>query len=105
MKQRQVIYTPAAQTDLLQLLDRLLEIAGPAVAFPYVGRLQTFIDGLEYGSQRGTLRKDVSRGLRVIGFERRVSIAFKVYDNDVVIVRIFSGGQNWQDILNDEEAP
>jgi toxin ParE1/3/4 len=54
---------------------------------------------LEYGSERGTPRDDVRPNLRIIGFERRITVAFVVEPESVVILRLFYGGANWSDDL------
>jgi toxin ParE1/3/4 len=51
--------------------------------------------------ERGTRRDDLAPGLRTIGFERRATIAFRVGRTDVVIVRIFYGGQDFERDLKD----
>jgi plasmid stabilization system protein ParE len=43
--------------------------------------------------QRGTRRDDVLPGLQVVGFGRRVTIAFVVTGDAVLIEGIFYGGQ------------
>lgn len=61
-------------------------------------------------SSRATCRSHPNEGhcgpkctsLRVIGFERRVTVAFFVDGDRVKVLRIFVGGQNWQDILEDK---
>ncbi|WP_158284967.1 type II toxin-antitoxin system RelE/ParE family toxin [Hoeflea marina] len=50
-------------------------------------------------SERGQARDDIRAGLRVIGFERCVTIAFMVSDQTVTVLRLFYGGQNWEDDL------
>jgi hypothetical protein len=50
--------------------------------------------GFDTVSERGYRRDD---GLRIVGFERRVTIAFVVDENQVMILRLFYGGQNWED--------
>jgi toxin ParE1/3/4 len=50
-------------------------------------------------SERGTLRNDIRKNLRIVGFEKRVTVAFTVNSSSVFILRIFWGGQNWQKIL------
>jgi toxin ParE1/3/4 len=45
------------------------------------------------------LRDDIRPGLRVVGFERRVTIAFAVGEAGVTIVRVFYGGQDWEEAL------
>jgi toxin ParE1/3/4 len=51
---------------------------------------------LETFPKRGTQRDDIRRGLRTIGFERRATIVFQVTNKEVVIVRIFYGGQDFE---------
>jgi len=46
----------------------------------------------------------VRRGLWVIGFERRVVIAYTILDTgDVEIGRIFYGGRDYEAIIREEE--
>jgi toxin ParE1/3/4 len=51
----------------------------------------------------GTARDDVRPGLRISGFERRVTIAFSVAGIEVVILRLLYGGQNWTDFLTEAD--
>ena len=44
--------------------------------------------------ERGRQRDDLRPGLRIVGFERRVSIAFHVSPDTLVIDRIFYGGRD-----------
>ena len=41
-------------------------------------------------------------GLRILGYRGRVTIAFTVEDNFVLIHRIFYGGRDWEAELSDE---
>lgn len=71
MRQRRVEYAPEAEADLLSLYDRIANLAGPSIALGYAERLRTYISGFDLASERGTLRKDLRNGLRVVGFERK----------------------------------
>jgi hypothetical protein len=51
---------------------------------------------------RGQKRDDLLPGLRTTGFERRVTIAFIVTDNIVLIEGIFYGGQDFEATFQDE---
>ena len=44
-------------------------------------------------------------GLRIIGFERRITIAFTVDDSQVTILRVFYGGKDWEDEWKENEPP
>ena len=58
--------------------------------------------GFDVASERGTARNDVREGLRITGFKRRVTIAFNVTESQVVILRLFYGGQDWETALGDD---
>jgi toxin ParE1/3/4 len=44
--------------------------------------------------ERGRRRDDLRRGLRIVGFGRRVTIAFHVADDRITIDRILYGGRD-----------
>jgi plasmid stabilization system protein ParE len=54
---------------------------------------------LQYFPKRGRAWDDVRPGLRTVGFEGRVTIAFVVLEDEVVIVRIFYGGRDFEALL------
>ena len=89
MKRRKVILSPEALADLKRLHDWIATRAGSAVALAYVGRIETLCLGFDIGGERGTRRDDIRAGLRTVGFERRVTIAFTVTDVHVTVIRIF----------------
>ena len=62
----------------------------------YVGRIVDFCNGLSTFPLRGTQRDDLLPGLRVTGFERRVTIAFIVTAEAVLIEGIFYGGRDFE---------
>lgn len=64
----------------------------------YLGRIEQFIAKLELGPERGTRRDDIRPGLRTVGFERRLTVAFLVREQ-VTILRIFYGGRDWEGAL------
>ena len=102
MKRCIVIVSPEAEEDLAQMHSYLKLKAGKLIADRYIDRIGAFLMKLDLASERGTLRSDIRSGLHVIGFERTLTVAFEVNSESVKILRIFSGGQNWQDLLNDE---
>ncbi len=99
MKRRQIIYTADAATDLETIYDTVAEAADTVVAAQYDRRLREFCEGLAYGAERGSLRDDIRPHLRVIGFERRISVAFAVEGDRVVILRLFYGSRDWNSAL------
>jgi len=48
---------------------------------------------------RGTRHDEIRPDIRTIGFERRATIVFRVLRTEMVIVRIFHGGQDYARVL------
>ncbi|MBN9217841.1 MAG: type II toxin-antitoxin system RelE/ParE family toxin [Mesorhizobium sp.] len=99
MKRRHVVLMPEAQADLRWIYDTIASAAGNATAIRYIERIEAYCGRFDYASERGTRRDDLRPGLRVIGFERRLTLTFAVEPDQVVIFRIFYGGANWEDEL------
>ena len=73
-----IVFTPEARDDLLELYEYIAEHGNPERAMAYIERIETACMSLQTLPIRGTLREDLRRGLRVMGFERRALIAFRV---------------------------
>lgn len=97
---RTVSFAPEAEADLGSIYEGIADRAGPNVALGYVERLHGSCLSLGLASERGTRRDDIRPGLRTIGFERRVTIAFKVDPGSVLVLRLFYGGQDWETALS-----
>lgn len=89
MKQWSITFDPQAINDLGEIRLWIASQASEAIADRYAERLVSFCRQLDLFPQRGEARDDLYPGLRVVVFERRVSVAFKLYENDVRIVRLF----------------
>jgi toxin ParE1/3/4 len=94
-----VSFRPRAEADLRALYDYIAMNAGRAVAGSYIDRLEAACLALENFPERGTKRDYIRPGLRTMGFERRATIVFQVMKGEVVIVRIFHGGQDYERAL------
>jgi toxin ParE1/3/4 len=89
-----VVFTPEAQRDLIELYDYIAEHGSPDRAMAYIERVRKACMSLQMLPNRGTLREDLRPGLRVMGFERRASIAFRIGSKNVAILRILYGGRS-----------
>ena len=98
MKYR-VSFRPRAKADLIALYDYISEEAGYVIAGEYIDRIEDACLSLIEFPKRGMQRDDISPGMRTIGFERRATIAFRVFKDEVVIIRIFYGGRNYEPLL------
>jgi len=92
---RKVVFRPAAKADLKHLYDYIAQQAGRAIAGRFIDRIEAACMALQDFPERGTVRKELYPGVRIIGFERRASIAFTVEGGLVRILRIFYGGQQF----------
>lgn len=99
MKRRIVEISDDAIDDLNELYDWIADKADPVTALSYIERLESYCRGFDVASERGELRNDIRPGLRVTGFERRITVAFIVEDTRVVILRLFYGGRDWPELI------
>lgn len=105
MKRYRVVVSDEARRDLLALRDWIEKLADERRARSYLERLKLFTQSLEYAPERGRQRSDIRPGMRVIGFERRVTIVFAVTESRVLIIRYFGFGRNWEDELDSSSDP
>jgi toxin ParE1/3/4 len=94
VRKREVFFSPEAQADLNGLYDHITDQSGAARANGYMRRIERYCRGFEFASARGTRRDDIRPGLRVVGFERRITIAFHVEPDRVIVDRLFYGGRD-----------
>ena len=95
-------FSPEARDDLLALYDYIAEKSGRARAIAYIERIETYCLGFDRFPQRGVSRDDLLPGLRIVGFERRVTLAFHIDDDVVTFDRVLYGGR--QVSFDDDEA-
>jgi len=91
-----VIFLPRARQQLREISDYIEVEASLNIARKFVGDIIDYCNGFDLFPQRGVSRDDVYPGLRVVGFRRRVTIAFAIEDDRVVIMGIFYGGQDYE---------
>jgi toxin ParE1/3/4 len=100
---REVAYSPEAREDLERLYDFIAERAGPQTAMAYTERIMAYCAKFASFPERGMRRDDLRPGLRIIGFEKRVTIAFHTTRQRVTIDRLFYGGQNWEPLFTETD--
>lgn len=97
-------FSPEALGDLLDLYDYIASRDGEDRAIGYIGRIEAFCRSLTTFPERGVRRNDLRPGLRVLGFERRAVIAFRITTDTVTILRILYGGRNLETTVFDVEG-
>jgi plasmid stabilization system protein ParE len=103
--ERRVVFSPEAAADLFKIYDYIANQSGPARAICYINRIESYCAGFKFSAERGTKRDDLRQGLRVAGFERRVTIAFHVETTTVVIDRILYAGRDVKRALKPRRQP
>jgi toxin ParE1/3/4 len=101
VKKRTVTFRPAAEEDLNDLYGYVTAKANSDVAFGYIQRIENACLGLAEFPERGSRRDDLYPGIRLVGFERRITIAFMVEEKAVRIVRIFFGVRDLEGAFED----
>ncbi len=95
MKRVAVSLTPEAEADLENLYNYILNVSSSTVvADAYLTRIENFLNKLDLFPLRGTVRDSLRPGIRIIGFERSLTIAFLVEEGRVIVLRIFAGGRD-----------
>jgi toxin ParE1/3/4 len=91
-----VIFTPQAERHIDRLHEYISAKASEPRADAYIARILAFCNGLATFPMRGQKRDDLLPGLRTVGFERRVTVAFVVTAKAVLIEGIFYGGRDFE---------
>ena len=89
-----VVFAPEARDDLKELYRFIAERGDHDRAMGYLERIETYCRGFADFPERGIRRDDLFLGLRLVGFERRVTLAFHVGADTVTFLRILYGGRD-----------
>ena len=89
-----LVFAPEARDDLRGLYLFMAGRDGEDRAMAYIERIEAHCRAFADFPERGTRRDDLLPGLRITGFERRVTIAFHVGADTVTIDRILYGGRD-----------
>lgn len=98
-----VRFAPEAQAQLDAIEDYIAIASGfPAAAARFVDGIVAYCESFETFPERGTRRDDLLPGLRIIGYRKSVTVAFRVSaDAQVVsVVGVFYGGQDYEGSLS-----
>lgn len=100
----QLLLRPEAEADLVQLYQYISERSSDDIAIGYIRRIRMRCEMMLAFPESGRRRDDLRPGIRIVGFERRVAIAFTSLSNgDIEIGRIFYGGRDYEALLRDDQ--
>ena len=98
---RNVVYSPRARQQLTDLYLFIAEASGfPDRAENFVSAIFDYCDGLATFPLIGVGRDDLRPGLRIVGFRRRVTIAFAVTEESVEILGVYYGDRDYETLLS-----
>lgn len=93
MTNYEVSFRPRARKDFIALYRYIAKRSSARIAGGYILRIEKACETLASFPERGTTLGSFPHGLRKIGFERRVTILFRVGQDRVDILRILYGGR------------
>lgn len=97
-----VVFSPEAEEQLAALYSYIAAVASPDIAARYTEAIVSYCENLQTFPHRGTMRDDVRPGLRITNYKKRAVIAFDVDVEQVSIIGVFYGGQDYETILQDD---
>lgn len=97
-----VVFAPEAEEQLAELYRYIALAASPDIAERYVDAIVSYCETLETFPLRGAERKDIRPGLRITNYKGRTVIAFAVDNQQVSILGVFYGGQDYATALQDD---
>jgi toxin ParE1/3/4 len=92
---RTVRFSSRAERHLDNLYAFIEAESGASRADGFVSRIVDYCRGLEHFPERGMRRDDIRPALRILGYRRRVAIAFTVEPEHVTIIGVYYGGRNY----------
>lgn len=104
MMRLRVVLRPDAQSDIEQLESWLL-FDGAAIGTigDYIDRLMARCGDLGEAPGAGRRRDDLRPGLRTVVFEHRILIAYRVNEDHVEILNIFSHGRDYEAFYGEDD--
>ena len=98
-----VVFIAEAEVQIVALYRYIATAASPEIAARYTEAIVSYCESLETFPHRGTRRDDVRPGLRITNYKKRTVIAFDVDVDEVSIIGVFYGGQDYETLLHDSE--
>jgi len=99
-----VVFTPEAMAQLEALYRYVAQAAGADVASRYTNAIVTYCESLHTFPLRGMRRDDISPGLRISNYKKRAVIAFAVEAEEVSVIGMYYGGQDYESVLQWEQG-
>ena len=100
MRRLPVRFRAQAHQDIKDIFDWIVsETNSPSVAENLVNRIYARCETLGDFPRKGSARNDLHQGVRILTFERKAVIVYRVLAEDVEVTNIFYGGRDWEAII------
>lgn len=97
-----IVLSRDARDHLDAIYDYIADASAPDVAKRFTSRIVDHIAKLADFPHRGSPRDDLAVGLRTIVYKRRVTIAYAIDGDTVLVIGIFYGGRDFETLLREE---
>ncbi len=97
-----VVFTPEAEEQLAAIYRYIAAKASPETAERYTSAIVSYCEGMQFIPHRGTRRDDIRSGLRITNYKKRSMIAFAMDAEQVSIIGVFYGGQDYETALESD---
>jgi toxin ParE1/3/4 len=91
---RKLVYRPAARDDL-EAIFAYVAVDDPRRASAIIEDIRARCRALREYPALGPIRSDLGEGLRIYPLPRRIVVVYRVTAQAIVIIRVFSGGQEY----------
>lgn len=103
MERFAVVFRPQALTDIEAILLYVLEVSRSVqTASAFTDRIYARCERIGDAPHGGVAREDLGSGIRLVPFEKRAVILYRLEGHAVVIVNIFYGGRDYAALMQGE---
>lgn len=96
-----LVYRHAALADLDAIYD-YIEPDNPIRAAGFIQDIRERCRGLRIHPELGRVRNDLGHGIRMLPMLGRIIVAYRITPTAILITRVFSGGQDYEAILQSD---
>lgn len=102
MRKFRVRILATANADVKGIYDWIVEASGhPKVAEDFIARIFDRCDQLSQFPELGVNRDDLLPGIRLLPFERRAAIFYRIVNDEVQVANVFYRGRDYDDLALD----
>ncbi|MBV9811511.1 MAG: type II toxin-antitoxin system RelE/ParE family toxin [Acetobacteraceae bacterium] len=98
---KRLVYSGQARIDLEEIFS-FIAADNPTRAGTYVADIEAACEKLSDTPMIGMARPDLRPDLRIVTFRRRVVIAYRVLPDHLEILRVFTGGRDYETIMGSD---